>query len=81
MGIHYHKIEKMQTDTFIQTKDGIYLEIDSSSSDLSELDWIDRTHTTTCTHKATLKNDDSNSSSFLDVSPFSVKKEVSTKLG
>ena len=81
MGIYYHKIEKMQSDAFIQTKDGIYLEIDSSSSDLSELDSIDRTHTTTHAHKATLKNDDSDSSSFLDVSPFSVKKEVSTKLG
>ena len=71
----------MQPDNFIQTEDGIYLEIDSSSSDSSELHTIDRTHKTTGVRSASLKDDESDESSFLEESPFSIQKGVSTELG
>ena len=75
----------MQRDAFRQTKDGIYEEIDSSSSHSSETGWIDSTHTThrhtTTTVPTATSKDDSEGSSLLDVSPFSTKNEVASNLG
>jgi len=75
----------MQRDAFRLTKDGIYIEIDSPSSHSSETGWLDSTRTThrhtTTTVPTTTSKDDSEGSSFLDVSPFSVKNEVASNLG
>ena len=82
MCVHHHKTKKMQPDNFIQTEDGIYLEIDSSSGDSSKLHLIDRTHKTTGVRSASLKDDESDESSFFGgVSFLCFKKGVSTKLG